>query len=130
GYTQNDAQKNRFMAAIAMIPFIEKHVVSVALPRQVKNADIDRTIRRQHDKISIASNDEVYVGDERILKADFASRLGEKIEESLKQQSQANRVLYIASSFDVQWGTIVRVINSARAKRVDRIALIVEGDNK
>src|SRR5437870_3148817 len=43
GYTQNDAQKVRFMAAVVMIPFIEKDVIYVALPRQVKNADIDRT---------------------------------------------------------------------------------------
>jgi biopolymer transport protein ExbD len=127
GYTNGDAQKNRFMAAIVIIPLL-KHDIIVALPRQVKNADHDPAIRRQ-PKISIPNDDEVYVGDERIPKADFDSKLGEKIDESLKAQSEANRIVNIASSIVVEWGTIVNVIASAQEKRVDRIGLIVNGDN-
>jgi biopolymer transport protein ExbD len=127
GYTQNEVQRNRFMAAIVMIPFLKDDII-VALPRQVKNADHDRAIRRQ-PRISIPTADEVYVGDELIPKADFDSQLGEKIDESLKQQSEANRIVNIASSINVDWGKIVYVINSAREKRVDRVGLIVAGDH-
>ena len=127
GYTDADAQKNRFMAVICIIPFLNSADVHVALPRQVKNADHDRAIRKQ-PRISIPANDEVYVGDERIPKADFDSQLGEKIDESLKRQSEGNRIVNIAGSIGVEWGTIVHVISSAREKRVDRIGLIVNGD--
>jgi biopolymer transport protein ExbD len=127
GYTDGDAQKNRFLAAIVIIPFV-KHDISVALPRQVKNADHDPAIRRQ-PRISIPTDDEVYVGDEQIPKADLDSQLGEKIDESLKRRSEANRIVIIAGAIGVQWGTIVRVIKSVREKRLDRIGLIVRGDN-
>lgn len=125
GYTNADAQKNRFMAAIVIFPFLERDEVNVMLPRQLKNADRDPAIRRQ-PKISISSNDEVSVDRELIPKPDLDSQLGEKIDESLKRRSEANRIVNIASSIDVEWGRIVQVVNRVREKRVDRIGLIVE----
>ena len=126
GYAQNDVQRDRFMAAIAMIPFIPKDVVDVSLPWQVKNADHDKAMRRQLG-ISIPNKDEIYVGDEQI-QGDFNTKLGEKIDEFLKRQSEANRIVNIYSSTDIEWGTIVRVMNVAREKGIDRIGLVVKGD--
>jgi biopolymer transport protein ExbD len=125
GYTQNDVLRDRFMAVIAIIPFLKSDIL-VVLPREVKNGDHDRAIRKQL-RISVPARDEVYVGDERIPNVD--SRLGAQIEESLKRQSEANRIVNIASATYVEWGTILQIINSAREKGVDRIGLIVEDVN-
>jgi biopolymer transport protein ExbD len=127
GYTQNAAQKDRFLAAICIFPLVREGPF-VSLPRNTKNAEPDRAIKTQ-PKIWIPSNDEIYVDDDLIQKADFDSRLGEKISEFLKRPAGANKLVYIASSIDVKWGTVVNVINRVRERGVDRIGLIVQGDD-
>ncbi len=57
------------------------------------------------------------------------SSLGEKISEFLKRPAGANRIVYIASSIDVNWGTVVNIINRVRERGVDRIGLIVESND-
>src|SRR6266404_2319218 len=127
GYTQNAAQKDRFLAAICIFPLVREGPF-VSLPRNTKNAEPDRAIKTQ-PKIWIPSNDEIYVDDDVIQKADFDSRLGEKISEFLKRPAGANKIVYIAGSTNVNWGTVVNVINRMRDKGVDRIALIVESND-
>ena len=99
------------------------------LPRNTKNAEPDRAIKTQ-PKIWIPSNDEIYVDDDLIQKADFNSRLGEKISEFLKRPAGANKLVYIASSTNVDWGMVVNVINRMRDKGVDRIGLIVRSNDR
>jgi biopolymer transport protein ExbD len=127
GYTQNGAQKDRFLAAICIIPLVREGPF-LLLPRNTKNAEPDRAIKTQ-PKIWIPSNDEIYVDDERIQKADFDSRLGERIDEFLKRPAGANKLVYIAISIDANWGTVVNVINKMRERSLDRIGLIVEGND-
>jgi biopolymer transport protein ExbD len=127
GYTQNGAQKDRFLAAICIIPLVREGPF-LLLPRNTKNAEPDRAIKTQ-SKIWIPSNDEIYVDDDPIQKPDFDSRLGERIDEFLKRPAGANKLVYIASSIDVNWGTVVNVINRTRERGVDRIGLIVEGND-
>ena len=126
GYTQNGAQKDRFLAAICIFPLLREGPF-VSLPRNTKNAEADRAIKTQ-PKIWIPSNDEIYVDDDLIQKADFDSKLGEKISEFLKRPAGANRIVYIASSTNVNWGMVVNVINRMRERGVDRVGLIVESN--
>ncbi len=128
GYTQSAAQKDRFLAAICIFPLVREGPF-LSLPWNTKNAEPDRAIKTQ-PKIWIPSNDEIYVDDDLIQKADFNSRLGEKIDEFLKRPAAANQIVYIASSIDVDWGTIVNVINRMRDKGVDRIGLIVASNDR
>jgi biopolymer transport protein ExbD len=128
GYAQSGAQKDRFMAAICIIPFVREGPF-VSLPRNTKNAEPDRAIKTQ-PKIWIPSNDKIYVDDDLIQEADFNSKLGEKISEFLKRPAGANGIVYIVSSVDVDWGTVVNVINRMRERGVDRIGLIVEGNDQ
>ena len=129
GYTQNQAQKDRFTAAIVIIPFLESDPI-VSLPLNAKNAEPDSAIqRRRQPKIWIPSNDKIYINDDLIQEADFNSKLGEKISEFLKRPTGANGIVYIASSVSVDWGTVVNVINRMRERGVDRIGLIVESND-
>ena len=140
GYTQKETQKDRFMAAVVIIPLLDINMdapdgVSVSLPGyQVKNAERDPAIRKD-SIIWIPSNDEIYVGDERIPKADFASSLPNKVDEWLKRQTETKRVVYMAASDfgtageSVYYDTIVKaiwgIINSREP--VQQIGLIVHG---
>lgn len=117
------------MAAIIINSFVNREPAHVVLPRNLKNADQDSAIPRQ-PKIWIPSEDDIYVDDERVPKGDFDSKLGEKVDDFLKRPAEANRIVYIASSINVDWGTIVRVVNSARERGVERIGLIVEGNGR
>jgi biopolymer transport protein ExbD len=126
GYAQNETQKDRFMAAIVAFPFLEDNH-AVLLPHYVKNAEADRAIKK-NPKIWIPANDEIYVDDEQISKADFNSKLDDEIEKFLKRSAEASKIIYVASSILVDWGTVVRVINSAREKGVDRAGLVVLGN--
>src|SRR5437879_4631635 len=113
---QNAAQKDRFLAAICIFPLVREGPF-VSLPWNTKNADPDRAIKTR-PKIWIPSNDEIYVDDDLIQKADFDSRLSEKISEFLKRPAEANKLIYIASSINVNWGTVVNVINRIRERGV------------
>ena len=128
GYTQSAAQKDRFLAAICIFPLVREGPF-LSLPWNTKNAEPDRAIKTQ-PKIWIPSNDEIYVDDDLIQKADFDSRLSEKISEFLKRPAEANKLVYIASSINVNWGTVVNVINRIRERGVDRIGLIVQGNDQ
>jgi biopolymer transport protein ExbD len=128
GYAQQEVQRNRFIAALALIPLLKSSDIFVALPRAVTNSENDRAMRKQV-RISIPNDDEIYLGNELIPKGDSYSQLGQKLDDSLKRQPAPNRIVNIAGSVSVEWGTIVQIINSAREKGVDRIGLIVEGNN-
>jgi len=133
GYTQNDAQKNRFMAAIVILGFLGLNIdapddVSLMLQRDVKNAERDPAIRKE-SIVWIPSDDEVYADDERIPKADFDSRLADRVDEFLKRRKEPNKTVYLAASFPTEYGTVVRVIDAIRASKqhVQQVGLIVEG---
>ncbi|MDT5122039.1 MAG: hypothetical protein QOC96_1521 [Acidobacteriota bacterium] len=134
GYTQNDAQKNRFIAALVIIPFLGVNLdapdgITLNMPRDLKNAEYDQAVRRE-SIVWIPRDDEIYVGDERIPKADFERGIPNKISELLKRQSGTNRLVYIAASADIDYGTVVDAISgmSASKERVQQLGLIV-GDN-
>jgi biopolymer transport protein ExbD len=133
GYTQDDVLKNRFMAAIAIVPLLNPNMdapddISLGLPRDVKNAERDPAIRKD-SIVWIPSSDETYVDDERIPKADFGSRLAARVDEFLKRRKEPNKTVYIAASFPIEHGTVVRVINAIRAsnEHVQQVGLIVKG---
>jgi len=128
GYSQNNTQKDRFMAAICIFPLIREGPF-ISLPRDMKNADPDRAMKTRH-KIWIPSNEEVYVDDERIATAKSASQLEGKVEEFLKQPANLNQIVYIAAATNADWGTIVSVLNGARKKGVTQIGLVVDGNNR
>lgn len=133
GYTQDDFLKNRFMAAVVIMPLLNPNMdapdnISLTLPRDVKNAERDPAIRKD-SIVWIPSNDEIYVDVERIPKADFDSKLAARVDEFLKRRNGPNKTAYIAASFPIEYGTVVRVINAIRASReqVQQVGLIVQG---
>jgi biopolymer transport protein ExbD len=133
GYTQDDAQKNRFMAAIVIMPLLNLNWyapddIKLILPRGLNNAERDSAILKG-SIIWIPSNDEIYVGSERIPKADFASTVANKIDELLKRQAVPNGTLYIVASINVDYGTVVNAIRAVPRQRVSQVGLIVEGSS-
>jgi biopolymer transport protein ExbD len=133
GYMQDDVLKNRFMAAIAIIPLLNPNMdapddISLSLQSNVRNAERDPAIRKD-SIIWIPGDDEIYVDDVRIPKADFGSRLADTVAELLKRRKEPNKAIYIAASFPIEYGTVVRVINAVRVSKqhVQQVGLIVQG---
>src|SRR5215467_3958116 len=94
--------------------------VSVTLP-QTKNPDIDPAINRETSAVvAIPNNTDVYLGKEKVRKEDLPDR----INALLKDKPNNERVVYIKSSDNVNYGAVVEVVDQIRNGGFDRIGLV------
>ena|SRR2546425_4906951 len=100
-----------------------QHGVSVAIPRDTKNAEEDQAINKESSVILAVPNDgEYWLGKKRITLDDLKS----EVEKSLANKEKKDRVVYIKSGVGVSYGEVVRVINAVREKGIDQIGLVAD----
>lgn len=96
--------------------------VSVALPKS-KYPDPDPNIVKDTSVVlAIPADEEFYIGRDKIARADIPKT----IERMLKDKPAAEQVVYIKSSTNVKYGTVVSVIDAIRESGFDRIGLVAE----
>ena len=96
--------------------------VSVALPKS-KNPDPDPNIIKETSAVVAIPNDgEFYIGRDRVAQADIPKT----IQKILKDKPPADQVVYVKSSRQVKYGTVVEVINSIRDAGFEKIGLVSE----
>ena len=107
---------------MVITPFLQQGV-SVALPRDMRNPDEDPAIIKETSVVvAITADDKVYLGKKPIeigeLKTEIDSRM------SSKERDQ--RIVYVRSDINTNYGTVVNVINNIRDAGVDQIGLVAD----
>jgi biopolymer transport protein ExbD/biopolymer transport protein TolR len=98
--------------------------VPVSLPRDTRYSETDRNMDKESAVIvSLPNGDQLYVGKERTAtsKAEF----GDKLKRLLQQQTEPDKVVYLAANSSSDYGTIVEICDEIRKLAVSRIGLLV-----
>ena len=97
--------------------------VSVDIPREMISPEQDEDITKDTSVvIAIPDNNNFYNGKDPYPLED----LGKKIEAKMKDRTPDKRIVYIKSSVDVSYGTVVKAIDMIRKQSVDKIGLIAD----
>ena len=97
--------------------------VSVNLPRDMNAAVEDADITKDTSVIvAIPDNNNFYIGTD----AYPLTELGEKIGRQMENKSPDKRIVYIKSSVEVDYGTVVNAINEIRKQDIDRVGLVAD----
>ena len=63
-----------------------------------------------------------YIGKERFPK----DMLGEKISRLMERKTEAEKIVYIKSGVEVDYGNLVEIINIIRKQNIDKIGLVAD----
>jgi biopolymer transport protein ExbD/biopolymer transport protein TolR len=104
-------------------PFLQSGV-AVVLPKNMKNADLDRHIVNESSVvISIPNDGEYYLGKKRVQ----IEQLADEVDHMLnKIKYPHERIVYVKGGVGVGYGDVVNVINKVRKLGVDQIGLVVD----
>lgn len=97
--------------------------VSVNLPKEMNSPDDDPDIAKDTSVIvAIPDNSNFYIGKEPYP----LDTLGEKINRLMENKTPDKRIVYIKSSIDVDYGTVVNAVNEIRKQDIDKIGLVAD----
>ena len=101
-----------------------QHGITVALPQNTLNPDEDpRIIKESSIVISIPNNGEYYLGKNKIAQDEIKTKVQPLLE---AMKTEEDRIVYIKSGVNVQYGDVVNVINEVRGLGVDKIGLVAD----
>ena len=109
---------------MVVTPFLQQGI-TVALPKNMTNPDIDPNIIKESSiVISVPNDGEYYLGKIKVPK----EQLAEKVDTMLnnKNRKDEDRIVYIKSGVGVSYGDVVTVINEVRKLGVDKIGLVAD----
>jgi len=108
---------------MVVTPFLQQGI-TVALPKNMNNPDIDPNIIKESSiVISIPNDGEYYLAKNRVAK----EQLADKVDTLLKGiKNEQDRIVYIKSGVGVSYGDVVNVINEVRKLGVDKIGLVAD----
>ena len=108
---------------MVVTPFLQ-HGITVALPKNMNNPDVDPNIIKESSiVISVPNDGEYYLGKQRVAK----EQLSDKVDTMLKGiKNENDRIVYIKSGVNVSYGDVVTVINEVRKLGVDKIGLVAD----
>ena len=112
---------------MVVTPFLQQGI-TVALPKNMNNPDVDpRIIKESSIVVSIPNNGEYYLGKQRLQR----EQLAEKVDSLLQKiKNEQDRIVYIKSGVNVEYGDVVTVINEVRKLGVDKIGLVADKKKK
>jgi biopolymer transport protein ExbD/biopolymer transport protein TolR len=97
--------------------------VSVALPKEMKNPEEDPAIIKESSLVvAITAENEYYVGKDRIEITD----LRDQITQAMENKRPEERIVYIKSDVNANYGSVVEVINTIRQAGIDQIGLVAD----
>jgi biopolymer transport protein TolR len=112
---------------MVVTPFLQQGI-TVALPKQMNNPDVDPNIIKESSiVISIPNDGEYYLGKKRVQKEQLADQVDTMLK-NIKNEDQ--RIVYIKSGVGVSYGDVVNVINEVRKLGVDKIGLVADKKKK
>lgn len=112
---------------MVVTPFLQQGI-TVAIPRDMKNPDVDQNIIKESSiVISIPADGQYYLGKKQVAKEELADKVDTMLKAIKKEE---DRIVYIKSGVGVSYGDVVNVINEVRKLGVDRIGLVADKKKK
>jgi biopolymer transport protein TolR len=107
---------------MVITPFLQQGV-SVTLPRDMRNPDEDKNIIKESSVVvAITADDKLYIGKKPIEKSDLKTEIDAK----MAAKERDDRIVYIRSDVNTNYGTVVDVINTVRDSGIDQIGLVAD----
>jgi len=109
---------------MVVTPFLQQGI-TVALPKNMTNPDIDPNIIKESSiVISVPNDGEYYLGKIKVPKEQLAEKVDSMLQKNTKKEE--DRIVYIKSGVGVSYGDVVNVINEVRKLGVDKIGLVAD----
>jgi biopolymer transport protein TolR len=97
--------------------------VTVNYPRDLNSPEEDGEITKDTSVvISIPDNNNFYVGKDPFP----ITELGDKVKSMMRDKAPDKRIVYIKSGVDVEYGTVVKAIDTIRKQDIDKIGLVAD----
>jgi biopolymer transport protein TolR len=97
--------------------------VSVALPKEMNNPEVDPAIIKESSVVvAITKDNEYYIGKDKIETIDLKG----KIEKQMENKKPEERIVYVKSDVNANYGSVVEVINTVRQAGIDQIGLVAD----
>lgn len=107
---------------MVITPFLQQGV-SVALPRDMRNPDEDPAIIKESSVVvAITEDGKLFIGKKGIDK----EQLKAEIDQKMTSKSDAERIVYIRSDINANYGQVVETINLIRDAGIDQIGLVAD----
>jgi biopolymer transport protein TolR len=122
---------------MVVTPFLQQGV-TVPIPREMMNPEEDAAINKESSVIlSVVCRPpdspqctpeatEVYLGKKKVNLEDMKSQ----VEKALQNKEGKERIVYVKSGVNVNYGEVVKVINAVREKGIDKIGLVADKKKK
>jgi len=97
--------------------------VSVALPKEMNNPEVDPAIIKESSVVvAITKDNEYYIGKDKIETVDLV----DKIQKAMENKKPEERIVYVKSDVNANYGSVVEVINTVRQAGIDQIGLVAD----
>jgi biopolymer transport protein TolR len=97
--------------------------VSVALPKEMKNPEEDPAIIKESSLVVAITADNVYyIGKDKV----DVTELKDRINKAMENKKPEERIVYIKSDVNSDYGSVVEVINTIRQAGIDQIGLVAD----
>ena len=107
---------------IVITPLLQQGV-TITLPKDMNNPTEDpNNIKESSVVISVTEKGEYYIGKDKKNKEE----LQPIIEKMMSKKQDNERIVYIKSDINVNYGAVVEVINIVRKADVDKIGLVAD----
>jgi biopolymer transport protein TolR len=118
---------------MVVTPFLQQGI-TVPIPRDLRNPDEDQAINKETSVIvSVVCRPpdapqctpemtEYYLGKKKVN----LEELKAQVEKSLANKKEEDKIVYVKSGVNVNYGSVVEVINAVRLKGVDKIGLVAD----
>ena len=107
---------------MVITPFLQQGV-SVALPRDMNNPDEDPAIIKESSVVvAITKEGDIYLGKKKIDK----DQLKTEIDTKMATKEDKDRIVYIRSDIEANYGAVVDTINLIRDAGIDQIGLVAD----
>jgi biopolymer transport protein TolR len=122
---------------MVVTPFLQQGI-TVPIPRDLKNPDEDQAINKETSVIvSVVCRPpdspqctpeatEIYLGKKKVNLEDLKTQ----VEKALQNKKEEEKIVYVKSGVNVNYGEVVRVINAVREKGIDKIGLVADRKKK
>jgi biopolymer transport protein TolR len=97
--------------------------VSVALPKEMKNPEEDPAIIKESSLVVAITKDNLYYVSKD--KVDI-SELKDRVTKAMENKKPEERIVYIKSDVEANYGSVVEVINTIRQAGIDQIGLVAD----
>jgi biopolymer transport protein TolR len=97
--------------------------VTVNYPTNMNSPEEDAEITKDTSVvIAIPDNNNFYIGKDPYP----ITELGEKVKTMMRDKAPDKRIVYIKSGVDVEYGTVVKAIDTIRKQDIDKIGLVAD----